>query len=127
MQHWDIADKVAGNISRKTGHPFEDLRQIAMMGIIQASRRYRPEIGDFRAYARSYANGEVLHFLRDKGFLLAVPPSQREIYARGQKMLRLGATLEDMLRRLKISKERWRDIAEACTQKIVAIDCIMAP
>ena len=39
LQHRDIASTVAGNISRRTGHPKEDLEQIAMLGIIQAARR----------------------------------------------------------------------------------------
>ncbi|MEI7666739.1 MAG: sigma factor, partial [Synechococcaceae cyanobacterium ELA263] len=86
MQHLDIADKVAANLSRRTGHPIEDLRQIAMMGIIEASRRYSPERGLFRPYARTYANGEVYHFLRDKGFLIKVPASWRELHARGLKL-----------------------------------------
>ncbi len=30
LQHRDIAKTVAGNISRRTGHPKEDLEQIAM-------------------------------------------------------------------------------------------------
>jgi DNA-directed RNA polymerase specialized sigma subunit len=56
---------VATNLSRRTGHPWEDLEQIAMVGIILASRRYAPERGDFRPFARRYANGEVHHVLRD--------------------------------------------------------------
>jgi hypothetical protein len=59
LQHRDIAATVAGNISRRTGHPREDLEQIAMLGIIQAARRYSPKRGAFRPYARTYANGEV--------------------------------------------------------------------
>ena len=70
LQHQDIAERVAANISRRTGHPREDLHQIAMLGILQAARRYSPERGSFRPYARTYANGEVYHHLRDKGFLI---------------------------------------------------------
>jgi hypothetical protein len=32
LQHQDIAERVAANISRRTGHPREDLHQIAMLG-----------------------------------------------------------------------------------------------
>ena len=45
LQHRDIAKTVAGNISRRTGHPREDLEQIAMLGILQAARRFSPERG----------------------------------------------------------------------------------
>ena len=120
LQHRDIAKTVAGNISRRTGHPKEDLEQIAMLGIIQAARRYSPERGSFRPYARTYANGEVYHYLRDKGFLIKVPASWRELYARGQKLLRLGMAAGDVPERLDVSAERWGEIVVACSQRVVA-------
>jgi len=120
LQHRDIASTVAGNISRRTGHPKEDLEQIAMLGIIQAARRYSPERGSFRPYARTYANGEVYHYLRDKGFLIKVPASWRELYARGQKLLRLGLEIGNVPERLGITPERWQEIAVACSQRVVS-------
>jgi RNA polymerase sigma-B factor len=122
LQHRDIAKTVAGNISRRTGHPKEDLEQIAMLGIIQAARRYSPERGSFRPYARTYANGEVYHYLRDKGFQIKVPASWRELYARGQKLLRLGIPPADLPERLGIGEERWGEIVLACTQRVVALE-----
>ena len=120
LQHRDIAATVAGNISRRTGHPKEDLQQIAMLGIIQAARRYSPERGSFRPYARTYANGEVYHYLRDKGFLIKVPASWRELHARGLKLMRLGVEPADVPGQLGVNAERWRVIVEACGQKVVA-------
>lgn len=122
LQHRDIAATVAGNISHRTGHPKEDLEQIAMLGIIQAARRYSPERGSFRPYARTYANGEVYHYLRDKGFLIKVPASWRELYARGQKLMRLGTAPAEVPERLEASAERWREIVVACSQRVVAIE-----
>jgi len=122
LQHRDIAKTVAGNISRRTGHPKDDLEQIAMLGILQAARRYSPERGSFRPYARTYANGEVYHYLRDKGFLIKVPASWRELYARGQKMLRLGAAEAEIPERLAVSSRRWREIVEACGHRVVALE-----
>ena len=122
MDHQDIAATVAANISRRTGHPREDLEQIAMLGILQAARRYSPERGDFRPYARTYANGEVYHYLRDKGFLIKVPASWRELHARGQKLLRLGTPAAEIPERLGISTSRWGEIALACSQRVVAME-----
>jgi hypothetical protein len=70
LQHRDIAAPVLSNMSRSTGHAREDLEQIAMLGTIQATRRYVPERGPFRPFARRYANGEVCHYRRDKRFLI---------------------------------------------------------
>ncbi len=121
MQHRDLASTVAGNISRRTGHPKEDLEQVAMLGIIQASRRYEPERGPFRPFARNYANGEVYHFLRDKGFIIKVPASWRELHARGQKLLRLGAPSHEIPSQLGINTSRWIELQEACSLKVICI------
>ena len=120
LQHQDIAERVAANISRRTGHPREDLHQIAMLGILQAARRYSPERGCFRPFARTYANGEVYHFLRDKGFLIKVPASGRELHARGLKLMRLGVEAAEVPGRLGVNAERWREIVKACSQRVVA-------
>ena len=120
LQHRDIAATVAGNISRRTGHPKEDLEQVAMLGIIQAARRYSPGRGSFRPYARTYANGEVYHYLRDKGFLIKVPASWRELYARGQKLARLGTASDDLSTALGVTPGRWEEISAACCQRVVA-------
>ena len=122
LQHRDIAKTVAGNISRRTGHPREDLEQIAMLGILQAARRFSPERGSFRPYARTYANGEVYHYLRDKGFLIKVPASWRELHARGLKLMRLGVEAAEVPGRLGVSAERWREIVVACSQRVVALE-----
>jgi DNA-directed RNA polymerase specialized sigma subunit len=122
LQHRDIAAIVAGNISRRTSHPKEDLEQIAMLGIIQAARRYSPERGSFRPYARTYANGEVYHYLRDKGFLIKVPASWRELHARGQKLMRLGVAPSQVPGKLGVTVERWREMIEACGQRVVAYE-----
>ena len=122
LQHRDLAATVAGNISRRTGHPKEDLEQIAMLGILQAARRYSAERGSFRPYARTYANGEVYHYLRDKGFLIKVPASWRELHARGLKLMRLGVEAAEVSGRLGVSAERWGEIVDACGQRVVAME-----
>lgn len=122
LEHRDIAQTVAANISRRTGHPRDDLEQIAMIGILQAARRFSPERGSFRPYARTYANGEVYHYLRDKGFLIKVPASWRELHARGQKLLRLGTPASELPERFGVSRERWGEIVLACSQRVVAFE-----
>ena len=115
---------VLHNIARRTGHPREDLHQIAMLGILQAARRYSPERGSFRPFARTYANGEVYHYLRDRGFLIKVPASWRELHARGQKLLRLGTPVGEVAERLGVSAMRWGEIAGACSQRVVAMQLV---
>jgi DNA-directed RNA polymerase specialized sigma subunit len=122
IQHQDIAGKVARNLSRRTGHPVEDLQQIAMMGVIQASRRYNSSRGDFRRFARVYANGEVYHFLRDKGFMIKLPSRWRELHARGKTLLRLGRPPESVAEELGVSKALWQKIQAACMHTVISLD-----
>jgi DNA-directed RNA polymerase specialized sigma subunit len=88
--------------------------------LIKAARRYDPSRGPFRPYGRSYANGEITHFLRDNGFLLKVPPTWRELHTRGQRLLTSGVGVKAMLERLGISPEHWIQIADACSVQVVA-------
>jgi DNA-directed RNA polymerase sigma subunit (sigma70/sigma32) len=120
LEHMDLAEKIAGNFARRTVHPKEDLLQLAMIGLIKAARRYDPSRGPFRPYGRTYANGEITHFLRDNGFLLKVPPTWRELHARGQRLLTSGVGVAEMLERLGISREQWIQIVDACSVRVVA-------
>jgi DNA-directed RNA polymerase sigma subunit (sigma70/sigma32) len=120
LDHMDLAEKIAGNFVRCTVHPKEDLLQLAMIGLIKAARRYDPSRGPFRPYGRTYANGEITHFLRDNGFLLKVPPTWREIHARGQRLLTSGVGVGEMLERIGISRAQWIQVVDACSVRVVA-------
>jgi DNA-directed RNA polymerase sigma subunit (sigma70/sigma32) len=120
LQHMDLAEKIAGNFARRTVHPKEDLLQLAMIGLIKAARRYDPSRGPFRPYGRTYANGEITHFLRDNGFLLKVPPTWREIHARGQRLLGSGVGMSEILERMGVSRAQWIQIVDACSVRVVA-------
>ena len=120
LEHMDLAEKIAGNFARRTVHPKEDLLQLALIGLIKAARRYDPSRGPFRPYGRTYANGEITHFLRDNGFLLKVPPTWRELHARGQRLLTSGVGVGEILKRLGISREQWIQIVDACSVRVVA-------
>jgi DNA-directed RNA polymerase specialized sigma subunit len=113
---------VAVNLLRCTDYSFEDPHQFAILDIIEVSRRNAPEREALRTYARVYANGEVYHYLRDKGFLIKVPDSWRELHVRGQHLLRLGMPAVELPKRLEVSAERRREIGEACGQQVVAME-----
>lgn len=126
VEHLPFAAKVAANYARRTGHPREDLEQLAAIGLIKASRRYNihhtgRSPNHFIAYARPYVNGEITHYLRDKGFLISVPGRWRELHARGQKLLRQGTAADQIPALLGLSVERWSEIAAACSVRVVAM------
>jgi RNA polymerase sigma-B factor len=122
LAHGDLADKIAGNFARRTSHPFDDLRQLAMIGLLKAALRFDGSGGrQFRPYGRTFANGEITHYLRDHGYAIKVPPTWRDLYASGQKLLRQGVEPEEVPGRLGIRAERWREICGACSVRVVAL------
>jgi DNA-directed RNA polymerase specialized sigma subunit len=126
VQHLPFAAKVAANYARRTGHPKEDLEQLAAIGLIKASRRYdihRPgrSPNHFIAYARPFVNGEITHYLRDKGFLISVPGRWRELHTRGQKLMREGTPVDQIPALLRMSIERWAEISAACCVQVVSM------
>ena len=123
LAHGDLADKIAGNFARRTSHPFDDLRQLAMIGLLKAARRFDGSGGrQFRPYGRTFANGEITHYLRDHGYAIKVPPTWRDLYASGQKLLRQGVEAAEVPGRLGIRSERWREICGACSVRVVAFE-----
>ena len=127
VEHLPFAAKVAANYARRTGHPKEDLEQLAAIGLIKASRRYDDKRinnskSNFIAYARPFVNGEITHYLRDKGFLITVPGRWRELHVRGQKLIRAGTRAENIPELLGITPIRWAEIVEACAVRVVAMN-----
>lgn len=91
-----------------------------MIGLLKAAVRFDGTGGrSFRAYARTYANSEIIHYLLDLGFANKVPPSWRDLNASGQKLLREGVTPQVAPETLGISTNRWCEIAEACSITVV--------
>ena len=127
VEHLPFAAKVAANYARRTGHPKEDLEQLAAIGLIKASRRYDDKRinnskSNFIAYARPFVNGEISNYLRDKGFLITVPGRWRELHVRGQKLIRAGTRAEKIPELLGITPIRWAEIVEACAVRVVAMN-----
>jgi len=122
LAHGDLADKIAGNFARRTSHPFDDLRQLAMIGLLKAALRFDGSGGrQFRPYGRTFANGEITHYLRDHGYAIKVPPTWRDLYASGQKLLRQGVEAAEVPGLLGIGVERWQEICGACSVRVVAL------
>jgi DNA-directed RNA polymerase specialized sigma subunit len=122
LAHLDLAEKIAGNFARRTTHSFDDLRQLAVIGLLKAAARFDGTGGrSFRPYARTYANGEITHYLRDHGFAIKVPPSWRDLYASGLKLLRQGCPPAELPKQLGVTSQRWEEISAACSARVVAL------
>lgn len=68
-----MADRLAGRF-RSRGENFEDLCQVAALGLIKAVDRYDPELGNaFESYAVPTITGEIKRHFRDHMWTLHVP------------------------------------------------------
>ncbi|MEU5523739.1 RNA polymerase sigma factor SigF [Streptomyces sp. NPDC052079] len=68
-----MADRLAGRF-RSRGESFDDLRQVAALGLVKAVDRYEPELGNaFESYAVPTITGEIKRHFRDHMWTLHVP------------------------------------------------------
>ncbi|MDY7105752.1 MAG: sigma-70 family RNA polymerase sigma factor [Actinomycetota bacterium] len=72
-----VAERLAGRWARG-GRPDEDLRQVAVLGLVLAARRYQPARGDFLTFAVPTIIGELKRHLRDATWLAHVPRRVKE-------------------------------------------------
>ena len=126
IEHLEFAYRVAGHYAARTPIPREDLQQEASVGLLKAARRYNPghgspRAGHFRAFARPFINGEIRHYLRDRGFAISVPGRWRELHARGRKLHQSGVPPQEIPARLGLTPQRWSEIMTACSVRVVAL------
>jgi RNA polymerase sigma-B factor len=63
------------------GQALDDLRQVALLGLVKAARRYDDERGVlFSTYARAVMVGEIKRYFRDTGWGMHVPRPVQEVY-----------------------------------------------
>lgn len=65
------------------GIELEDLSQVAMLGLVQAARRFRPDQGHgFIAFASPTITGELKRYFRDHGWAVRPPRGLQELNQR---------------------------------------------
>ncbi len=93
-EHAEIADRLARRFTRR-GEPFDDLRQVALVGLLKAVERFDPGRGlHFVAFATPTIVGEVKRHFRDRGWMVRVPRRVQELH------LQLDATVGRMAQTL---------------------------
>jgi len=67
---------------------FEDLRQVALLGLVRAIDRFDPDRGvPFSAFATSTIVGELKHYLRDRSWAIRPPRRVQNLYLKSQEAL----------------------------------------
>jgi RNA polymerase sigma-B factor len=97
-----LADHIARRFSNR-GEPFEDLVQVARMGLCQAVNRFDVDNGaDFLAFAVPTMMGEVRRYFRDHGWSVKVPRRMKEL---GAQLKRAREELSHQLGRAPTASE----------------------
>ncbi len=79
-RHMGLAAHIAKRFSRPGGTE-EDLRQVAMLGLVKAVDRFDPGYGvPFAAFAGSTIEGELKRHFRDHSWAVRVPRSAKELH-----------------------------------------------
>jgi RNA polymerase sigma-B factor len=79
-RHLPLARRLAARFARR-GVPYDDLYQVASIGLIHAVDRFDPERGiPFDVYAAPTIVGEIKHHFRDRSWDLRVPRRVQELH-----------------------------------------------
>jgi RNA polymerase sigma-B factor len=79
-RHMGLAAHIAKRFSRHGGTE-DDLRQVAMLGLVKAVDRFDPNYGvPFAAFAGSTIEGELKRHFRDHSWAVRVPRSAKELH-----------------------------------------------
>jgi RNA polymerase sigma-B factor len=78
--HVSLADGIAGRYRRR-GVPDDDLRQVALVGLLKAVEGFDPRRGaPFRPFAIPTIRGELRRHFRDHGWTIRVPRRVQELH-----------------------------------------------
>lgn len=110
-RHLPLVRAIARRFAHR-GEELDDLVQVGSIGLIAAVDRFRPERGDFAAYAVPTIAGEIRRHLRDRASIVRLPRRLHELRVRLPGLQRelvaeLGRapTTEELARKAEASAE----------------------
>ena len=109
---------IAEILSRKfvnRGIDYDDIYQVASMGVLYAVERFDPDRGvKFATYATPTVMGEIRKYFRDKGNFVRIPRRLYEVFYRAERIKRTSADLTDaeIARRLNLPDDVIREANE---------------
>jgi RNA polymerase sigma-B factor len=79
-EYMPLARSLARRFANRS-EPFDDLEQVAVLGVLKAVERFDPELGkNFHAFAIPTVLGEVRRHFRDRGWVVRVPRRLQDLH-----------------------------------------------
>ena len=109
---------IAEILSRKfinRGVEYDDIFQVACMGILYAVERFDPDKGvKFATFATPTVMGEIRKYFRDKGNFIRIPRRLYEIFYKAEKIKRVSSEIsqEEIARILNIPEKLLENVYE---------------
>jgi len=87
QDHLRLAEFLARRFAHR-GEPLDDLRQVAVVGLLKAVERFDPYRGlQFSSFATPTITGELKRHFRDRGWAVRVPRRMQELHLQLDRMV----------------------------------------
>lgn len=122
-ENLNLARREAWRYQRRTDMDYKTLESVAFEGLCQAAHKYDPERLNehtgkpmkFSSIAVPYTRGAILHYIRDKTYLLRLSHKMRENWLKGRRLMQKGKGDLAICRELELSLEDWLETKAICS------------
>lgn len=119
----NLARREAWRYQRRTEIDYKILESVAFEGLCQAANRYDPTMLNprtgqpmkFSSIAVPYTRGSILHYIRDKTYILKLSHRMREHWLQGRKLLYAGKSDLEIAETLGIELVEWLETRVTCS------------
>jgi DNA-directed RNA polymerase specialized sigma subunit len=117
VTHVPLAQRQARRFAVRHGLEYDDLLGPAYEGLCKAALGFDPTLGNRpSSYVVPKVQGELLHHLRDTGFVLQISHRLRELWLRAREPLARGLSDEQIAAELGVPLALWQECRLACGQ-----------
>ena len=115
VTHLNLARQQARRFAIRHGMAYEDVLGAAYEGLCKAALGFEAERGHRpSSYIVPKVKGELLHYLRDTGFLLRISHRMRELWFKARPSLHQGVGDAVIAEQLGIALHDWLEVRRAC-------------
>ncbi len=117
MAHIPLAQQQARRFAVRHSLEYDDLLGPAYEGLCKAALGFDPTLGNRPStYVVPKVRGELLHHLRDTGFVLQISHRLRELWLRAREPLARGLSDREIAAALGVPLALWQECRLACGQ-----------